>query len=447
MAISPVSSLQAATLIVSPTPGFGNYTTIQAAINAAVSGQTILIKPGVYTENPALKAGVNLTAFTSDDDTPNVTILGKCTFSGTGSISISNIMLKTNADYFLEITGAGAVALTVNGCNLICDNHSGYHCTNSNAATFVDFTYCFGNINTTGIAYFVNTNPGVFQFLYCNLRNDGLSVTNSTSSAGLLGFGYTSIQAPITTSGTSSIGAGFSQFQMATSTTALTIGGSGINAIDRCGVNSINAICMTLNSGCGSNLTAYFTGNATAINGAGTLRLTNLSFELSAGVTCPITKALERHGISVSSTQPAFSATKSAPANGVVGNGATVTVLFDNVLYDQNSDFNAGTGVFTAPYTGRYSFTSTVTFTSTTNAMNGYSIALVATGQTFTSSPQFNAANGPTSNTIDITQQLSMTAGDTIHVEVTITGGAANNANIAGSGSPYVTFFSGHLMF
>lgn len=35
--------------------GFGDFTTIGAAITAASSGQTIFIRPGTYTENPTLK--------------------------------------------------------------------------------------------------------------------------------------------------------------------------------------------------------------------------------------------------------------------------------------------------------------------------------------------------------------------------------------------------------
>jgi len=35
--------------------GNGDFTTIQAAINAATTGQTIFLRPGTYTENPVLK--------------------------------------------------------------------------------------------------------------------------------------------------------------------------------------------------------------------------------------------------------------------------------------------------------------------------------------------------------------------------------------------------------
>ena len=50
--------------IVAPTIAEGaGYTTIAAALTAASSGNTIFIKPGTYTENLTLKAGVKSKSF------------------------------------------------------------------------------------------------------------------------------------------------------------------------------------------------------------------------------------------------------------------------------------------------------------------------------------------------------------------------------------------------
>src|ERR1700680_4885601 len=108
MSISPVSGLQEASIIVDPTAGHGNYTTIATTLKAASSGQTILVKPGTYTENLTLKAGVNITAFSGDGYAPNVIILGKATASGVGTFTISNLQLQTNSDFCLVVSGSSA---------------------------------------------------------------------------------------------------------------------------------------------------------------------------------------------------------------------------------------------------------------------------------------------------------------------------------------------------
>ena len=52
--------------------------------------------------------------------------------------------------------------------------------------------------------------------------------------------------------------------------------------------------------------------------------------------------------------QPAFLAYNSAPDANVTGDGTDYTVICDTEVYDQGSDYNNTTGIFTAPVTGRY---------------------------------------------------------------------------------------------
>ena len=85
--------------IVSPTATDGTHTTIAAALTAASSGDTIFIRPGTYTENLTLKAGVNLAAYDCDAFSGQVTISGKCSFSAAGQVDISGIRLQTNGDF------------------------------------------------------------------------------------------------------------------------------------------------------------------------------------------------------------------------------------------------------------------------------------------------------------------------------------------------------------
>jgi len=63
--------------------------------------------------------------------------------------------------------------------------------------------------------------------------------------------------------------------------------------------------------------------------------------------------------------QPAFYATLSSGQS--VGATGNVDVVFDSERFDLNADFNVGTGVFTAPVTGKYHFDFGINFISHTS--------------------------------------------------------------------------------
>jgi hypothetical protein len=96
------------------------------------------------------------------------------------------------------------------------------------------------------------------------------------------------------------------------------------------------------------------------INGTGEFRIgiddTDDSFKISQGSalgssdTFVMTAAGER----TMPLQPAFEARTTSTKTNVSGNNTLYTIIFDTEDFDQNSDFNTGTGIFTAPITGRY---------------------------------------------------------------------------------------------
>ncbi len=89
--------------LVSQVAGFGNYLTIQSAVTAASTGDTIYIMDGSYTENITMKAGVALSSIVQDSHQPNVLIIGKLTCSYSGECDVSGISFQTNGDYSISV--------------------------------------------------------------------------------------------------------------------------------------------------------------------------------------------------------------------------------------------------------------------------------------------------------------------------------------------------------
>jgi len=80
--------------IVNPIPGFGSYTTIQAAVTAAaVTGGTVYVQEGTYTESILFPSGVAVVGV-STGDLFSVIIIGNHTFSVNGMISFQYVKLQ-----------------------------------------------------------------------------------------------------------------------------------------------------------------------------------------------------------------------------------------------------------------------------------------------------------------------------------------------------------------
>lgn len=265
--------------IVDAQAGQGTHTTIAAALTAASSGDTIFIRPGTYTENLTLKAGVNLCSFECDSTTPNVTIVGKATFTATGTVSIAGIQLKTNSDFFLAVTGTLASVVYLNDCLLNVNNNNGISFTSSNAAAMINCNNCYGDTGTTGITYFASSSAGTINFFYCELLNNGASTTASTISAGFVQMFYCTFNVPITSSGTASVNLFYNQHIMSGNTTALTHGGSGAaHGAVACYFASATASAVSIGATFDMYQCCISTSNTNAITGAGTLNYRNLSF-------------------------------------------------------------------------------------------------------------------------------------------------------------------------
>lgn len=438
-----------AQLIVAPTLAEGaNYTTIASAISAASSGQTIFIRPGTYTENLTLKAGVNLVAFLGDDNTPNVTIVGTCTMTTAGTVSISNIRLQTNSAALLAVTGSAASIVNIDNCYLNITNNTGITFSSSSSSAAINIFDSLGNIGTTGIACFSHSSAGSMNFMQTEILNSGGSSTNSTASAGTLVYNYSRITFATTTSSTNFFGASYSLFDMGgNNVTPLTIGGSSgtQDVMNQCYVGSGTASAISIGGDLYIRDTIIVSSNTNAITGAGTLRYTGLSFGSSSSTMNTTTQVASffRPGITLSAHQPAFLANNASDQLNVTGNGTVYTCAFGTEIFDQGSNFASNT--FTAPYTGRYLLTANISTFNNTNAVTSSIVSIVTSNRTYgfaayNEAPAipFGVGNAILGRTVSIL--ADMDAADTATITWTASGTTQTIDYGAGS------YFSGYLV-
>ncbi len=142
-----------------------------------------------------------------------------------------------------------------------------------------------------------------------------------------------------------------------------------------------------------------------------------------------------------------FSAYVSANINNVIGLNASYTILFDTVVYDSGSNYNAGTGVFTAPVAGIYQFNYGVSLGNIAIADN-CSLVIRSTPLNYQLVLGDISAYKDTNNVVgdagSTTLKLSM--GDTVHMTVAAGGEAGNTIGIEVTHltEGFGTYFSGY---
>lgn len=282
--ILSTNTFTASTWIVNSDATKGTHTTLAAALTSASSGDLILLQTSV-TENPTLKAGVNITGFPCDssfNNTGRVKIIGKCTMSTAGTVTLSGIELQTNSDFLLAVTGSAASIVNLNNCYLNCVNNTGISFTTSNAAAVINIYYCVGDLGTTGIGVFSASSTGSLSMCWCQFTNTGSSVTASTSSATAVDIRYSNLPFVFSTSSTGVINLRYNAMGVsASNTTLLTTVGTGGMVIEHCRIASGTASAISVGTGTTVNILycVITSTNTNAITGAGTLNYYGLSFD------------------------------------------------------------------------------------------------------------------------------------------------------------------------
>jgi hypothetical protein len=350
-----------AKFIVDASAANGTHTTIASALTSASSGDTIFIRPGTYTENLTLKAGVNLCAYDCDALTPNVTINGTCTLTAAGTVSLSGLRLQTNSSFALAVTGSAASIVNLTNCYINALNNTAISFTTSSSSAIIYINHCNGNIATTGISLFAHSSAGTLRFFDSFIQNSGSSTTASTVSAGNIFTNFCGFNNVFSLSNAANWDGSATIINASTiNAVCITLANTSVVNLDFSTFLSGTASALSIGAGTTVTLNSSRVGstNTNPITGAGTVSYGFITFPNNSSInTTTQTGFISRTGITQSSLQPAFFALLSADtAANVTGDGTTYTPICNTEVFDQNANYNNATGTFTAPFTGRYQF-------------------------------------------------------------------------------------------
>lgn len=269
------NTFTSATWIVNSNATKGTHTTLAGALTAASSGDTILLQSSV-TENPTLKAGVNIVALLGSELTPNITITGKCTFTTAGTVTMSGIRFTTNSDFAIAVTGSAASILNLDNCYLNCSNNTGISYSSSSGSSAVNLYRSNGNLGTTGIGYYTATGAGAIYFEGGSYINTGASTTASTTSACPVTLSYVQIEAALSSTSTGAyfiLNSFLEPAAAGINVAALTTAGTGVHLVIQSSFSSGSASALSV----GAGTTVTFEGvcnvrstNTNAVTGSGT---------------------------------------------------------------------------------------------------------------------------------------------------------------------------------
>lgn len=259
----------------------GTHQTIQSAITSASSGDTIAVMDGTYVEDPVLKAGVDLVAYTADAFEPNVIIQGNLQASFAGVVSMSGIQIETNSNYCLSVTGSNNTVVNMYDCYINCLNHDGINFTSSSSSSGININLSHTEINNSAYKLFNHSAAGGLAFRWSGVGNSAASsVASVCSGSGVLSFQDCNVNIPIVTSGSSSFGMwNCIEDTVLAGAISLTLGGTGANVVYNNTINSGTQTGIYVGSGAtvGADLNVINSSATNAIDGPGTFNYSLIS--------------------------------------------------------------------------------------------------------------------------------------------------------------------------
>jgi hypothetical protein len=217
--------------------------------------------------------------------------------------------------------------------------------------------------------------------------------------------------------------------------------GSGDQQQNRCFIAGIDAST----TGGASSVVIIDSSSELGTIGGGNVTLDSgsNSFEVNGGFNVSST------GVTTNTVQPAFSAYLNTSVANVTGDGTQyVPIIFDTVFFNQSSSYNTGTGVWTAPVTGVYHFSSTITLNGVgaTHISANFCLQGLGSNLTFEIANPFslNAFSGLA--TLSGSATVHVTSGTTIFMNIEVSGGTKTVGVLGLDAGQYFSQFSGYLV-
>ncbi len=154
-------------------------------------------------------------------------------------------------------------------------------------------------------------------------------------------------------------------------------------------------------------------------------------------------------GIQTLPLQPSFLAFLGSTVVDATGAGTGFTLGTGTALtevFDRGGNFNTN-GTFTAPITGIYHLEAFILTTDLSVAMTTIDIRIATSNRTYlTQNASPSIQNGSGNAGIGISALCDMDVNDTATIQITISGGIGNTADIFGQATNPATYFSGYLV-
>lgn len=406
-------ALTSGTITLGGTAGTGTIT-IGKATNA--TGQTVSINSG------ASIAGTNIVSILSGATPAASQTLNIMTGVGSAGTYAVNILTGASTGTTQTIalgTGAARTDITLGGtgANVIKINDTTLTGTFSVGNAMTTGTIQIGGATQTGATAIIigpSTAAGGATFQFGNAANTGAQVINIASGTSASAASTVNLLNGTTPAATTT----FNVMNGAAS--------AGTPAINMLSTGATRAGTVSIGNGAAAHVCIFGSTSgaaATTINsGTGNLTLV---------------------GNVLKSTAPAFLSYLAGTVTNKTGAGTAYTIGTDALteVFDRGS--NASTaGVFTAPVTGLYWLKGQVTCTGATIATT-FVISIVATSRTAIYT--FIKAAGAQDETVAIDSLFDMTATDTAHVNIAVTGEGGDTVDIVGAAS-LQTYFTGYLV-